>query len=137
MQWNDFVFEVLKNSQMPEADVMYKLDKENFSPGHIAPLGEAADQLEGCGNFAYDRASGIVLINMHSHGYLLEMLRHIYTGRCDEYYAADNYLAEGRGFYKSSVSSTVYKGVHTRLSFQERRVFSGFKFENVISEVTA
>jgi hypothetical protein len=134
LTWDEFKFEVQKHSKLPESKAesfFDKFERRNFSPKKIVPLVEAKVELEDpyFNNFVYDRTTGVVLVNMHSHCYSLDQLHHALSGE-EHTYGTDRYLEQQLGFYKSSISKTVYKNQYTRLNAQEQMVFRGLEFES-------
>lgn len=94
-------------------------------------------------NFVYDRAIGIVFINLEC-GYhsqwmgFLHMLHSKMTSK--EVYEftdglrdlSDNFLGKKRGFYMSSIRDNIYKASVFKLNAQEKIVFKNYPTKDIM-----
>lgn len=136
LTWDEFKLKVQKHSQLKEevAENFFEdFERSYYCPKKIVPLEEAKVELnaDSFNNFVYDRATGIVLLNLSgAHCDFLNSLYYALSG-VEDCYGADRYLEKSMGFYMSSISDTVFKNENTKLTAQERMVFRGFEFESV------
>jgi hypothetical protein len=87
-------------------------------------------------NWQYDRTSRAVLVNLRrgSHESLSGALFNAYRGHDAEHrfeHAAEQFIADGLGWFKSSVSSRPMKAASVRLDAQEKAAFRGVEFRDL------